>query len=295
MERPRAAVHRTIIVVDVEGFGDARRTLPHQLTIREGLYRVLREAFGNAGVAWSACHREDRGDAVFVLAPADIPKALFVESVPYALVTALRAHNASHRADEERIRLRMALHAGEVAYDEHGVTSSAVNLAFRLLDATPLKAVLAGSPGVLALITSAWFFDDVVRHCPVAEPATYRPVRVAVKETTTVGWICLPDHPYPSDPATLSSLPPAPVALTSADTRKGKQGVADTPELPAGPIADDVEPALAEAGSHAPTITMTATVSASGRVYQAARDQHITEGRADEPQRGPSPGPTGPR
>ena len=88
---------------------------------------------------------------------------MLVESLPSALVTALRAHNGAHPGPE-RIRLRMALHAGEVHYDEHGVTAAAVNLAFRLLEASALKAALAGSPGVLAVIVSSWFFEEVVRH-----------------------------------------------------------------------------------------------------------------------------------
>lgn len=90
----------------------------------------------------------------------------------------------------------MALHAGEVRYDEHGVTGASVNLAFRLLEAPPLRAALAGSPGVLAVIASSWFFDEVVRHSGAA--ARYRPVEVAVKETATTGWICLPDHVDPA-------------------------------------------------------------------------------------------------
>ena len=49
----------------------------------------------------------------------------------------------------------MALHAGEVRYDEHGVTAAAVNLAFRLRDAAS-KAALASAPGVLAVIASSW-------------------------------------------------------------------------------------------------------------------------------------------
>ncbi|MCA1676642.1 MAG: ATP-binding protein, partial [Actinobacteria bacterium] len=69
---------------------------------------------------------------------------------------------------------------------------------FRLLEADPLKSALAGSPGVLALVTSPWFFDEVVRHSPAAHPNAYRPVRVRVKETDAVGWVHLPDHPYPS-------------------------------------------------------------------------------------------------
>ncbi|MGH3623142.1 MAG: hypothetical protein ACRDQ5_15320 [Sciscionella sp.] len=137
---------------------------------------MLRQAFGDAGVSWAECRREDRGDGVLILAPAQMPKAPFVESLPDTLVAALREHNTTH-PEQERIRLRMALHAGEVAYDEHGVTAASVTLAFRLLDAGPVKTALAESPGLLALITSGWFFDEVVRHSRVSDPATYWPVR----------------------------------------------------------------------------------------------------------------------
>jgi hypothetical protein len=78
------------------------------------------------------------------------------------MVKGLREHNAKHPV-EERIRLRMAVHAGEINYDDHGVTDRSVNLAFRLLDAPALKVALAESSGVLALIASSWFYDEVVR------------------------------------------------------------------------------------------------------------------------------------
>ena len=191
MEDQKLAVHRTIVVVDVEGFGNQLRTNPHQVAVRDGLYGAMRDAFGGPGIRWDACGVEDRGDGVFVLIPPEVPKALLVESLPPALVTALQAHNGGHPGPE-RIRLRMALHAGEIHYDKHGVTAAAVNLAFRLLEASSLKAALANSPGVLAVIASSWFFEEVVRHSTIA--AGYHPVEVAVKETTTIGWICLPDH-----------------------------------------------------------------------------------------------------
>jgi tetratricopeptide (TPR) repeat protein len=204
MAHPRPAVHQTILVVDVEGFGDRRRTNSHQLEVRSGLYRVLQSAFGKIGICWADCHREDRGDGVLVLAPASIFKSAFVESLPAVLVESLREHNNVHCA-EEQIRLRMALHAGEVHYDDHGVTAAAVNLAFRILDADALKSALAGSPGVLAVAVSSWFFDEVVRHSPASAPSTYRQIRVVVKETSALVWICLPDHPYP--PSAEPSLP----------------------------------------------------------------------------------------
>lgn len=198
MNYERPAVHRTIFAVDVEGYGDRRRTTPHRVELREGLYGALCRAFDDAGVPWAACRREDCGDGVFVLAPAEIPKGPFVEYLPNALAVALHRHNLTHHA-EARIRLRMALHAGEVVYDEFGVTAPAINQTFRLLDAAPLRAALKSSRGVLALITSAWFYEEVVRQSDGLDPATFRPVPVAVKETRTTGWIALPDRPYPAN------------------------------------------------------------------------------------------------
>ncbi|MGM1057729.1 RICIN domain-containing protein [Saccharothrix sp. Mg75] len=196
MDDALVAQNRTIVLVDVEGFGDRRRTNPSQVAVRAGLYSALRRAFAEAGLPWELCDVEDRGDGAFVLVPRDVPKSLVAERLPAALARALVAHNAGRPA-RERIRLRLALHAGEVHRDGHGCTSVAVNHAFRLLDARPLKEALAGSPGVLALITSDWFYEEVVRQSDVLDAATFRPVRVVVKETAAGAWVALPDHPFP--------------------------------------------------------------------------------------------------
>ncbi|WP_409491578.1 hypothetical protein [Amycolatopsis sp. cmx-11-12] len=87
------------------------------------------------------------------------------------------------------------------------MTSASINLAFRLLEARVLKGALQRSPGVLALITSAWFFDEVVRHSGVLDPATFRMVRISVRETDALGWICLPDQ---AGPPTVEAAEPPP-------------------------------------------------------------------------------------
>ncbi|CCH34282.1 hypothetical protein BN6_70470 [Saccharothrix espanaensis DSM 44229] len=198
-------MHRTIVVVDVEGFADRRRTLPHQLGTRAALYRVVEGALRAAGVRWADCHHEDRGDSVFALVPPEVPKTPLVEVLPGALVAALREHNRTC-PPEQRFRLRLAVHAGEVAFDDHGATSTSLTTAFRLVDAPPLKQALADSPGTLALVVSRWVFDEVVRHSAVLDPATFRPVRIRVKEVRDTAWIALPDHPYPRATATADPL-----------------------------------------------------------------------------------------
>jgi len=190
------AVHRTIVVFDVESFGDHRRTNLNQRAVRDGLYRSVTEAFDRAKIPWTPDDVEDRGDGIFVRLAPEVPKSLLVESLPSALVKKLTAHNRTH-PDEERIRLRMSLHAGEVLYDPYGVTGEAINWAFRLVDAEPLKTELARSPGVLAIIASSWFFDQVIRHAAPIVSGAYWPVLVRAKDNTQRerGWICLPDRP----------------------------------------------------------------------------------------------------
>jgi len=231
---PRPAVHRTILIVDVEGFGHPQRTNGDQVAVRSGMYRALRVAFEAAGIPWDSCDVEDRGDGVFVLAGAEVPKAAFVESLPRALATALRRHNSTHLGPE-RIRLRMALHAGEITYDDFGVTAKSINLAFRLLDAPPLKSALAGSPGVLALIVSSWFFTEVVRHSSIEDATTYRQADVTVKESAVRAWICLPDRPYTPDEAPGAAALPVPrlPARPRSFSGRSRELAALTKSLPA--------------------------------------------------------------
>lgn len=190
----RPAVHRTIAIVDVARFGDRRRTNEHHQAVRDGLYSALRQALERIGVPWGRFDHEDRGDGIFLLLPSDIPKSIFVEDFPAELVAALHAHDVG-RPEEERIRLRLALHAGEVVLDDHGATSAAVIQAFRLLDAPELKRTLSASDGVLAIVASAWFFEEVVRHNAASRPESYRQIRAQVKETDTPAWIRLPEQP----------------------------------------------------------------------------------------------------
>ncbi len=192
------AVHRAIVCVDVEGFGDRRRTNPDQLAARDGLYFALSQAFTRSGLYWEDCYHEDRGDGALILISPDVPKSLLVTDLPRELASALKEHNQA-RSRQERIRLRLAVHAGEVHYDAHGVAGASINMAFRLLEARPLKRALAGSSGVLAVIASRWFFEEVIRHTPASAPTSYRRVAIVVKETRDSAWICRPDHPYLPD------------------------------------------------------------------------------------------------
>src|SRR5262245_48768096 len=112
------AAHVTIVVVDVEGFTNPARTQMHRVAVREGLYEVLRTAFSVSDLDMSSCHVEDRGDGLMILVPAMYSKRSLVSHWPDRVAAGLRQHNAAHVA-EARIKLRMALHAGEVQWSAH--------------------------------------------------------------------------------------------------------------------------------------------------------------------------------
>ncbi|MEV4142755.1 tetratricopeptide repeat protein [Amycolatopsis sp. NPDC049691] len=184
------AVHRTILVVDVERYGSPVRSDSDRVAIRAGLYRALEDAFAKAALRWDDCDRLNSGDGVLVVVPPTVPKSAFVELLPGNLIAGLRRHN-QRSGSTRQIRLRMALHAGEVRYDEHGVVGTAVNHAFRLIESHAFGSMFARSDGELGLVVSAWFFDNVVRHSDLGVPDAYRPLYAAVKETETTAWVRL--------------------------------------------------------------------------------------------------------
>ena len=186
-----SATPRTILAVDVEQFSDHSRTDPHRVRVHDSLYKVLNQALDESGIDFDSCYHEDRGDGIIILAPPDIPKVRFSADLPYRLAAVLRQHNEAHPAPEH-IRLRMAVNAGEIYFDAHGVVSDALNKTYRLLDSVPLKDTLRQTSDVLVVIISPWFYEQVIWHSENFRPDIYFPVLVDHKETDTVGWITVP-------------------------------------------------------------------------------------------------------
>jgi hypothetical protein len=190
------AMHRTILVVDIEQSSHPIRTDADQLVIRKALYQALTMAFkGNKRLKY---YHEDRGDGVLVLVPPEMPKVRVVTNLINRLEAAVEGHNAAMerqdpaRAAAMQIRLRVAVHAGEITHDDHGVVGAAITHTFRLADAPPLKAAFDASPGVCALIVSDWFYNNVVYHNPVARPDCYQRITCEVKETHVSAWMRVP-------------------------------------------------------------------------------------------------------
>lgn len=183
-------VHRTVLAVDIAGSNAPHRTGAQLEAMRACMYDTVRNACAEVGIDRQQCYGEDRGDGLFLFMPPEMPKVKIARSLPGELLAELREQNGT-RAPEVRIRLRAVLHSAEVRFDEHGVSGPSLNLAFRLLDSAQLKSELATGVGALALMASDSFYDEVVRHCPAAEPGAYRAVPVREKETETAAWVRL--------------------------------------------------------------------------------------------------------
>jgi hypothetical protein len=86
------------------------------------------------------------------------------------------------------------VHAGEVHYDANGCFGEALDVAFRLLDASQVKRALQGAVEPLILVVSGDIYRSVVRHgYDGIDQRAYHPlVRVQVAGNRYPGWIQLP-------------------------------------------------------------------------------------------------------
>ncbi|WP_194906776.1 hypothetical protein [Catenulispora rubra] len=177
--------------MDVVSFTRPDRDNVDQLAIRAALYDTLRDAFEDSGIPWRQTVREDRGDGVLIFVSAEVSKVLLLGPMPARLAELLERGNTG-RTTRQRFRLRVAVHAGEVHHDAHGYAGYDVNLAFRLVDARPLREAMEHSAAAVGLVVSEGVHDGVLRHgYGGLDAAAFEQVRVQVKSADVPGWIQL--------------------------------------------------------------------------------------------------------
>ena len=190
-------VPRSFVAVDIEGYS-GRDNLGH-LELREALRRVCDEAFHRISVSPDA--RQDQGDAFLILIRPGVSKARLVDDLVRELANALRLFNRN-RLPKARMRLRVALHAGEVHLDGTGFGGESVVAVMRLIAADALRDALKTAPDDLAVIVSEQLHRDVVlQRYRGIDPAEYREVQVSRKQFRQPAWIRVPGLPTRSRPA----------------------------------------------------------------------------------------------
>ncbi|MFG2004356.1 hypothetical protein ACGFNU_34880 [Spirillospora sp. NPDC048911] len=195
-------LHHAMLAADIVGFG--RHDPAIHSYLHTALYRIITESLAEIGVSLDACHREDRGDAVLVIAPADISVEPLLGRWPHHLRAALRHHNQISAATAQ-LRLRIAVNAGYVRYDGHGVGGRAVLHLFRLLDTAAFKTALDDHRADLGLITSNYLHQEIIRDGPgLIDPAAFTAITVDSKETHGLAWLCLPAPAFGAGPTPLT-------------------------------------------------------------------------------------------
>ncbi len=187
--------HRTIFSVDIES--STTRTNPVKAELRKTLYELFDAALCSAGICER--HRDrffDRGDGVLALIhpveqASKVP--LLNRAIP-TLKQLLTDYNASLPRlgrPERQLRIRAVVHAGEVHYDANGCFGEALDVAFRLLDAPPVKKALRVAVSPLILVVSEDIYRSVVRQrYDGIDQDTFRPlVRVQIAGDRYRGWI----------------------------------------------------------------------------------------------------------
>jgi class 3 adenylate cyclase len=185
--------HRAIVTVDIEG--STTRTNPAKAQLRQVMYDLFDAALEACGITEE--YRDplvDRGDGVLVLIhPVDqAPKTLLLTTLVPTLSLLLTEHN--NLRPEDGLRLRAALHAGEVHYDRQGCFGEALDITFRLLDAPEVKSRLSQTDAPLVLVVSDDIYRTVIRHRydGIDDRAFEQTVRVRVAGQQHRGWVHVP-------------------------------------------------------------------------------------------------------
>jgi hypothetical protein len=184
--------HCVLFAVDIAQFTAAGRDDEVQLAMREALYRLLVESFDGSGISWRSCVHEDCGDGVVVVIPAHMPTITVIDPLVEQIQMRLRRYNRLS-SPVAQVRLRLAVHIGEVYRDGHGLAGKAVNDLFRMLDAPDLRQAVQISETGLALIVSDYLYQSVIHGGPGnTDPAAYSEVMVRVKQFQARAWLQIP-------------------------------------------------------------------------------------------------------
>jgi hypothetical protein len=183
--------HRSILAVDIEGFGRPERDDLIRGALRQSLYRVLTSALDQVGISSNHYETTDIGDALLVLVDPRVSKVRLLDLLIGQLAAQLAMQNRM-ASGAARLRLRVVVHAGELSRDVHGVYGEDLNTAFRLVNAQATRNHLAATTAPLVLIVSDPIYQSVIRHgYGGIDASNYRPVQIYEKETRTTAWIYL--------------------------------------------------------------------------------------------------------
>jgi hypothetical protein len=181
-------MYRLVLAVDVEKY--STRDTREQLRAQTELQHILCAAAQNTGLDQRDWYEQVSGDGELVVLPEDVDIPVVVGDFTSQLEMILGELN--HRViGGTRLRLRVAMHHGTLTPGPFGPAGDAPIVVSRLLDARPLRKLLADQQERdLALIVSQSLYQDVVRtgFCSL-DPGEFQPVRVNAKGVQYHGFV----------------------------------------------------------------------------------------------------------
>lgn len=181
-------MYRLVLAVDVEKY--STRDAREQLRAQTELQRILNAAAQDTGLDQREWYEQVSGDGELVVLPEDVDVPAVVGGFTSSLETILGELNR-RVSGGTRLRLRVAMHHGTLTPGPFGPAGDAPIVVSRLLDARPLRKLLADQQERdLALIVSQSLYQDVVRtgFCSL-DPDEFRPVRVNAKGIQYNGFV----------------------------------------------------------------------------------------------------------
>jgi hypothetical protein len=204
-------------MVDIVKYNDghAARNAEKQ----RALIDLLNGAATEVGLDRSQWLTQHNGDSELAVLPSGHQVAVLFTQFADALARRLADYNRD-RTTAGQVRLRMAVHRGDVVRSAAGYAGAAVGTVARLVDCDPLRTAMTRLPGSpLALAVS----DDVYRHI-VSGGLSYLPANafveaeVLVKELHGQAWLRVPGISAAELGTALAAVPDAtnPSGSTSA-------------------------------------------------------------------------------
>lgn len=212
--------HRTIMAVDAVDPEVPREQLRRLPDLHDSLHYLLQRAFSRIGVDLGDGEIEDRGDGALILVlPPTVPKSTLADKLPDQLVVEVLRYDAT-RSGGERIKLRVAVHAGEIRKNGSGWAGQPVDLASRLLDVQEAGLALWRTDGAVAMIASDHFYSEVIRQNPGTASRPYRRIDASDDSFLEPAWLWLPESSLPvsrSEVVSVLDLPQARGVRVSAE------------------------------------------------------------------------------
>ncbi|MEU7003465.1 hypothetical protein [Nonomuraea sp. NPDC046570] len=212
-----------LLSVDVVGYskGDDHR----QGAVQSALIRSLEAAARAAVLDRNGWRVQQSGDGEFAVLPPTEPEPRVVDDFVRHLNRLLGQHNRT-TARPDRLRLRVAIHAGVVSEADNGFAGESAVVVGRLLDCAPLRSAIVAAPDAnLALIVSDEVFKGTVASgYTTCEPSAFREVAVTVKQYHGRAWIHVPgadvhglDLATTHDPAPGGAAAPRPTQAVTTE------------------------------------------------------------------------------